>query len=57
MKTIDNIFLELWSARSSEDPYDKAKEKPLWMLLQNYLESKGSMNEPAEPYNVKGVKL
>ena len=57
MKTVDNIFIELWSNRSTGEPYDKAKEKPLWMLLQRFLESKGSVTAPAEDYNVNGVKL
>jgi hypothetical protein len=51
MQTVDNIFIELWTRRSSGDPYDK-KEKRLWMLLQRFLESKGSLKAPAEDYKV-----
>ena len=50
-ETVDNIFIELWTLRSAGEPYDK-KEKRLWMLLQRFLESKGSRKASAENYRV-----
>ncbi len=51
LKTVNNVFIQLWSQRSSGDPYDK-KEKRLWMLLQKFIESKGARQAPAEDYKV-----
>ena len=53
MKTVNSVFIELWTLRSSNSPYDKATEKRLWMLLQNFLESKGSRQAPVEDYKVQ----
>ena len=50
LKTVNDVFIELWTLRSSGDPYGK-KEKRLWMLLQRFVESKGARKASAKDYD------
>jgi hypothetical protein len=34
--------------------YDKQRDKPLWMLLQNFIERSGGLNQPAIEFDVSG---
>jgi len=56
MKTVDNIFHELWTLRANSrfkdgEQYNK-DEKRLWMLLQRFLEQKKARKTPASDYKV-----
>lgn len=53
MITVDNVLLALWTRHSSND-YDKVRDKPLWMLLQRFIEERGGFKEPAIDFDVTG---
>jgi hypothetical protein len=53
MTTIDNVLHALWT-RHMDGDYDKARDKPLWMLLQNFIERKGGLKQDAIEFDVSG---
>jgi len=59
MITVDNVLHALWT-RHVDGDYDKARDKPLWMLLQNFIENNGGLKQTAIKFDVTGhdsVKL
>jgi hypothetical protein len=51
--TVDNVLHALWT-RHMDGDYDKARDKPLWMLLQNFIERNGGLKQPAINFDVSG---
>ena len=51
MTTVDNVLHALWNRHMDVD-YDKTRDKPLWMLLQNFIERNGGLKQPANEFNV-----
>jgi hypothetical protein len=51
--TVDNVFHTLWTRHLNGD-YDKARDKPLWMLLQNFIERHDGSEKAAINYDVSG---
>lgn len=54
--TIDTVLHALWT-RHADDNYDKSRDKPLWMLLQKFIEQKGGLTASAIEFDVSGADL
>jgi len=53
MTTVDNVLHTLWT-RHMDGDYDKDRDKPLWMLLQNFIEQNGGLKQSATRFDVAG---
>ncbi len=54
--TIDTVLHTLWT-RHADGDYDKDRDKPLWMLLQNFIEKKGGLTAAAIDFDVSGRNM
>lgn len=53
MTTIDNVLHTLWTRHLRGD-YDKSRDKPLWLLLQKFIENNGGLKQSAIEFDVLG---
>lgn len=50
---IINVVHRLWSKYAGTANYDKESEKPLWMVLQNFVERHGGVSAKSSDYGGK----
>ena len=53
MTNVDNVLHALWT-RHMDGDYDKTRDKPLWMLLQKFVENNGGLKQAAIKFDVSG---